>query len=133
MHPADYLQFALALIFVLGLIGLCAVLLKRFGPGGMMVARPRAGSAKRLHIVDSLTLDPRRRLVLVRRDGVEHLLLLGAQSDLAIETGIDAGPAEANTETPAPNGVIRRFDDVVRRISARKTDTKAPDQENPSQ
>ncbi|HBM13514.1 MAG TPA: flagellar biosynthesis protein FliO, partial [Rhodospirillaceae bacterium] len=83
-------------------------------------------------IVDSLTLDPRRRLVLVRRDGVEHLLLLGAQSDLAIETGIDAAPAEANTETPAPNGVIRRFDDVVRRISARKTDTKAPDQENPS-
>ena len=98
-----------------------------------MVARPRAGSAKRLHIVDSLTLDPRRRLVLVRRDGMEHLLLLGAQSDLAIETGIDAAPAQGETDSPAPNGVVRRFDDVVRRISTRKTENKAPDQETPSQ
>ncbi|MDF1749203.1 MAG: flagellar biosynthetic protein FliO [Alphaproteobacteria bacterium] len=133
MHPADYVQFALALIFVLGLIGLCAALLKRFGPGGLMVARPRAGATKRLHIVDSLTLDPRRRLILVRRDGVEHLILLGAQSDLAIETGIDATHENAQDAVPAPNGVVRRFDDVVRRISTRKSEPQTRDEESPSQ
>jgi flagellar protein FliO/FliZ len=39
-------------------------------------------------------IDPRRRLLLVRRDGVEHLVLLGINNDLILETGI-APPPEA--------------------------------------
>jgi flagellar protein FliO/FliZ len=53
--------------------------------------------AKRLSIVEVSPVDAKRRLVLVRRDGVEHLVLLGATNETVIETGI-APPAENITE-----------------------------------
>jgi flagellar protein FliO/FliZ len=83
-----FLKFALALVLVLGLIALCAWALRRFGPGSM--ARPAAG--RRLAIVESLPLDARHRLVLVRRDDREHLLLLGA-AETVVESGIPPLPA----------------------------------------
>jgi len=45
---------------------------------------------KRLGVVDQASVDGRRRLVLVRRDGVEHLLMTGGAIDIVIETGIGA-------------------------------------------
>jgi flagellar protein FliO/FliZ len=51
--------------------------------------RPRA--ERRLEVVDHASLDGRRRLVLIRRDDVEHLLLTGGPVDLVVETGINAG------------------------------------------
>lgn len=124
MDPMDYAQFLFALIFVLGLIGLAAYLLRRFGPGGAVQARARRGGARRLSLIDTLPLDPRRRLVLVRRDGREHLLLLGAQNDTVVETDIES-PTGAEYDEPdhgarVPDAVVRRFDAVVRRIGGVK-------------
>src|SRR5690606_698292 len=62
-----YLRFALALILVLGLIALLAWVLRRFGMG-MKLAKGR-----RLGIVEIQSLGPRHRLILLRRDQVEHL------------------------------------------------------------
>jgi flagellar protein FliO/FliZ len=65
-----------ALAITLGLVGLAAVALRRFGPEWMTrLQRPKA--ERRMAIVESLPLDPVRRLVLVRLDGAERLLLLG--------------------------------------------------------
>jgi len=89
MGLADLLQFALALAFVLALIGLAAVAARRFGLGG---ALPRAAGRRRLAIVEVLPLDGRRRLVLLRRDGAEQLVILGANGETGIEAGI-AAPA----------------------------------------
>jgi flagellar protein FliO/FliZ len=47
-----------------------------------------AGRDKRLGIVEQVALDGRRRLVLIRRDGVEHLLMTGGAIDLVVEMGI---------------------------------------------
>lgn len=93
----DYLRFLFALLFVLGLIGGLALVGKRFGFGhrGPTVR----GQAKRLAIVETMALDPKRRLVLVRRDGAEHLILLGTSGELVVESGI-AAPAEV-PEKPA--------------------------------
>ncbi len=44
---------------------------------------------RRLAILETLPLDSRRRLVLIRRDGKQHLLLIGGQTDMMIEQGID--------------------------------------------
>jgi len=77
-----YVRAILALVFVLGLIILASQLLRRVGPGGLAVARRRP---RRLALVETLSLDSRHRLVLVRRDGVEHLLLVGGASDLVVE------------------------------------------------
>ena len=79
-----YGRFLLALIFVVALILVIAWLARRFGLGGRFIA---AGATRRLAILEVLPLDGKRRLVLLKRDGVEHLVLLGQQSDLVIERG----------------------------------------------
>ncbi len=66
---------AAALAVVLGLVGLVAYGLRRWGPAGLLQVKPSA--QRRLSVVESLTLDPQRRLVLVRCDAEERLLLLG--------------------------------------------------------
>ena len=92
---SEYLRFVLALILVIGLILLLAWALRRFGFGGMV----RAGAKRRLQVLETLPIDPRHRLVLVRRDDTEHLLMLGPTNDLVIEAGI--GAADQPTRGPA--------------------------------
>lgn len=45
-------------------------------------------TAPRLTVTDAAAIDGQRRLVLVRRDDVEHLILIGGPSDIVIETNI---------------------------------------------
>jgi flagellar protein FliO/FliZ len=70
-----------ALAFVLGLIGVAAVLARRYAPGALFRLQPN--SERRLKVVESLILDPARRLVLVRFDDQERLILLGEGRMLA--------------------------------------------------
>ena len=92
-----YSRFLLALLAVLALIGLLAWLARRFGLGGRLV--PNKGRHRRLSIVEVLTLDSRRKLVLLRRDQTEHLVLLGPGRDLLLEGAIE-GAAAALPEAP---------------------------------
>ncbi|HEX8232554.1 MAG TPA: flagellar biosynthetic protein FliO [Caulobacteraceae bacterium] len=69
------LQTMFGLVVTLGLVGLAAYAARRWGPTGMFQVRP-AGE-RRLAILESLTLDPSRRLVLIRLDDEERLVLLG--------------------------------------------------------
>ncbi|NQU60522.1 MAG: flagellar biosynthetic protein FliO [Rhodospirillales bacterium] len=87
MEFGGYLRFLFALLFVLGLIGAATVMARRFGLG-FPAAALKGGRNKRLSIVEVTQVDGRRRLVLVRRDNTEHLLLLGPNSELLIESGI---------------------------------------------
>ncbi len=94
MAIAEYARIFFALLFVLGLIGAAAWGLRRFGPEWLVQVQ-RTKTERRLAIVESLTLDPARRLVLVRLDGAERLLLLG-EGRLIAET-----PALAKRAEPA--------------------------------
>jgi flagellar protein FliO/FliZ len=94
MEFAGYLRFLLALAFVLGLIGLLAILARRMGFGYPAGAIKNAKN-RRLSVVESTPLDGRRRMVLVRRDDTEHLILMGPTSELLIESGIKADPDPA--------------------------------------
>ena len=88
MEATVYLRFVLALVLVLGLALAALRLLLRFNIGGMVV---RPGQRRRLSVVEAVAVDSRRRLVLVRRDGVEHLLLVGGTADVVVERAIAAG------------------------------------------
>ncbi|MEO1747975.1 MAG: hypothetical protein AAFR27_05045 [Pseudomonadota bacterium] len=55
------------------------------------------GRKNRLEVIDATAIDDRRRLVLVRRDDVEHLVMIGGHNDVVIEQGIGA---EAKPEVP---------------------------------
>ena len=118
LDPLDYLQFILALAFVLGLIGVSSVLLRKFGPGGMVTSRLRPGQKRRLDVVESLALDPRRRVVIVRRDDVEHLLLLGPQGETVVEQGI-IPPETPEQNDDNGNGPVNPMDSLAAMLPAR--------------
>ncbi len=86
MIMTDYLRFLLALVVVLGLIALFAWIVRRFRLGGL--AGPTMTSG-RLAIVETLPIDGRQRLVLIRRDECENLVLIGQDQSLVIESRIE--------------------------------------------
>jgi flagellar protein FliO/FliZ len=91
------LTMVLALGVVLVLIVLAVWLLKLVSNVSGNAAR---GRNKRLSVVDTLVLDQKRQLLIVRRDDVEHLILVGGPQDLVVETGI-AVPEAPAVQTPA--------------------------------
>src|SRR5438477_11048494 len=48
----------------------------------------------RLSVMEQASVDSRRKLVLIRRDDVEHLIMTGGPVDVVIETGIAIPPQE---------------------------------------
>lgn len=88
MDTLSVTRVLMALAFVAGLIGALAWVARRFGLGGGMAVRP--GKTRRLQVEEMLVLDAKRRLVLVRRDDTEHLLLLGATGEQVVECDIPA-------------------------------------------
>ena len=97
MSTTIYVQAALALILVLGLIMALTWLLRRYGLGDG--ARSTLGRKKRLMTIESATVDARHRLVLVKRDNVEHLLLIGPGDSFVVEHGIPVEPDQAASVT----------------------------------
>ena len=76
MDIPTFLRAIFALAVTLGLIGLAAVALRKYGPDA--IARMSAQKKdRRLKVVESLVLDPARRLIIVDCDGRERLVLLG--------------------------------------------------------
>lgn len=92
MEAVSYLQFIVALVFVLALIVGLGWAARRFGFAPRVTVSGAKGD-KRLAIVEVLPIDARRRLLLIRRDGAEHLVMIGAERDTVIETGITPPPA----------------------------------------
>jgi hypothetical protein len=88
-----------SILIVLILIGAVAWLVRRFsgnnlGSGGNRSRMPR------LAVVDAAAVDGRRRLVLVRRDNVEHLIMIGGPTDVVVEPNINRNVTQRE---PAPS------------------------------
>jgi flagellar protein FliO/FliZ len=100
------LTFVFAFVAVLALIGAAAWLVRRFA-GNRLGANANRGRMPRLAVIDAAAVDGRRRLVLVRRDNVEHLLMIGGPTDIVVEPNIvrasssrDQPRASVGTELP---------------------------------
>lgn len=100
------ITFIVAFIVVLALIGVAAWLVRRFG-GSRLGANTQRGRMPRLAVIDAAAVDGRRRLVLVRRDNVEHLLMIGGPTDIVVEPNIvraapgrDQLPQRSNAAEP---------------------------------
>jgi len=95
-------RFVVAFVLVLGLIGAGALLWRRFfGAGPLSPLGPR-GRQPRLAVIDAASVDARRRLILIKRDNVEHLLMIGGPTDIVVESNIGrAGPIAVSRE-PRP-------------------------------
>jgi flagellar protein FliO/FliZ len=82
MDFADFARAVFALALTLGLVGLAAVAFRRFGPDAMARFGAAARRERRMAIVETLVLDPTRRVVLISVDGQEKLVLLGEGREL---------------------------------------------------
>jgi len=97
MEAMELFRAVLALVLVLGLIGGAAWAARRFGPSLWFGARgPKR--ERNLAVLESLPLDARHRLVLVRRGERQHLLLIGPNHSLVVEDGIAAPPVPPETK-----------------------------------
>jgi hypothetical protein len=98
------LTFFFAFVAVLALIGLAAWLVRRFA-GNRLGANTNRGRMPRLAVIDAAAVDGRRRLVLVRRDNIEHLLMIGGPTDIVVEPNIvRAMPGREQMPQRAPAG-----------------------------
>jgi hypothetical protein len=91
-------NFIIAFVVVLVLIGVVAWAVRRFGAQRLdAAARARQ---PRLAVIDSASVDARRKLVIIRRDNVEHLLMIGGPTDVVVETNLVRGGAAPAREAP---------------------------------
>src|ERR1044071_806146 len=96
-------RFFIAFLVVLALIGLTAWLVRRFGANRL--GNASRGRQPRLAVIDAATVDGPRRLVLIRRDNVEHLLMIGGPTDIVVEPNIvRAMPAREQLPQRPPPG-----------------------------
>lgn len=106
-------------LVVLGVIFLIVAIAAMFA--WRAISRPHVrgvtknGRQSRLGLVDSYSVDRARQLVLVRRDNVEHLIMIGGPNDLLVESTIlrarPAGQAPRPTSgnsAPAPAALPER-------------------------
>ncbi len=97
MTTTDYLRFLAALAAVLAAIGLFAWLARRFRLGSLVGSGVRSG---RLRVIETLPIDGRQRLMLIRRDDREHLLLIGSERSSVVEAGIQPPENRQAVEKP---------------------------------
>jgi len=95
-----YLRFLAALALVLALIGAFSWAVRRFGFAGTLA--PSAGKSRRLSVIEVRVIDSRRKLVLLRSDAREHLVLLGPNQDLLVESGAASAEPVSDTNEATP-------------------------------
>src|SRR5262245_57183504 len=94
-------KYILAFVIVLALMVAVSWAARRFG-GGRVGTPSARGRQPRLAVIDAATVDSRRRLVLIRRDNVEHLVMIGGPTDIVVEQNIvRAVPVGPPREAPA--------------------------------
>ena len=87
----DFNRMVIALIFVLSLILLGMYLVKRFGKGWGLQHIPM--NKRRMQILESISLGPKQRIIIVKRDDKEHVLIVGHDSATVLETDISKNAA----------------------------------------
>ena len=99
-------QFVVVFVLILAVL---APLAWRWFSGGSPVLGPRG---RRLAVIETAPVDVRHRIVLVKRDNVEHLLLIGGPTSLVIESGINRGTAREPRPIPDARGEASRGSDA---------------------
>lgn len=111
--------FILILALIIGAVFVVLAFLRRIGGGSFNVGG-RNASLPRLSVMDAAPVDAKRKLVLIRRDNVEHLLLIGGPTDLVVEQNINKELLDDHKRSPS------RIDpDDIERFRQRETSSGA--------
>ncbi len=94
MEFSEILRVAGGFLITVAILFGGAVFIRKYGLFGV----PTTGPAKRLKLVESLSLDPKRRVVLLRCDDQEHLILIG-ERETTLSTQTAKQPMSDTTKT----------------------------------
>jgi len=108
---ASVVGYLLAALAALAVVLCCFAFFRR--KRSRVSRRPEQRHEHRVSVRDSIALDKRRRLVLVRRDNIEHLLLTGGDSDLVVESFRDLAAGQDHAAE-------------AQRFAARRDNAKSP-------
>ena|ERR1700761_4329514 len=104
MDVLDLGRYFGALLLVAALLGFAWLAARKYGGAGgsgftgiANFMKPNA--ARRLSVVETMMMGPRHKLYLLRRDGVEHLIVVGPDGTSVVENGIVAPAAVAQPMT----------------------------------
>ncbi|WP_235679293.1 flagellar biosynthetic protein FliO [Aquibium microcysteis] len=86
---------------IVAIIGYAAFRIVRMLTAGTYIAGGR-NRRTRLAVLDAAAVDDRRRLVLIRRDDVEHLILIGGPTDVVVEQDIRIGVRAPRAQAAEP-------------------------------
>ena len=121
------MKFAIAAaVVLLGLLCLALVLWIIRGRPSSPFIRGGRNRTPRLAVLDAAAIDTRRRLVLVRRDDVEHLVMIGGPTDIVIESRIVSVAAEAAPTAEKPVERVQRAEPAVIAQEAAAKTTETP-------
>ncbi len=85
MESDLWIRVLLALFLVIGLMGVLVLIARKYMPSHMLA---RSNAEKRVVIKETTYIDPKHRLLLIKRDKTEHLLLIGPSNSLVVESNI---------------------------------------------
>lgn len=93
MDVLDLGRYCGALLLVAALLGFAWLAARKYGGAGSSGFSGLAGFIKpnvsrRLAVVETMMMGPRHKLYLLRRDGVEHLIVVGPDGTSVVENGI---------------------------------------------
>ncbi len=114
----EIMRILFGLVAVIGLIGICALAAKK---AGLASASGGFVRKRRLGVVETLALDGRRRLAIIKCDGAEHLIVLGATNETVIDHNLaGAITVEETDTTTAVANPFPTFGDVVKKLRPAK-------------
>lgn len=117
MATIEFFRIVFALVAVLGLIGIVALAVRN------LRATQFATASRRLALVETLAIGPRRRAAILSCDGREHLLVLDQDSVMVVEQGIPARAAvTAETHAAPPPRKLGVPPSVIRMLQGRPLD-----------
>ena len=73
---------------------------------------------RRVAVIDAIAVDRNRSVVLVRRDNIEHLLIVGGRTDMVVEANIVRATAARESARPAAHGPARLADELPNRTTS---------------
>lgn len=95
-------QYLVIFAIIFSVLAAIVFVVRRLTGGGRALqTRGARARQPRLGIIDVYELDRSRQLILLRRDNVEHLLLVGGPNDVVVERNIQRG------QRPLPEAALR--------------------------
>ena len=91
----EILRYIGALLLVLALIGAAGIAARKWGVPGVT----KAVDHKRLAVIETLMIGPRQKLLIVRRDDVEHLIFTSPDGSCLVENNIPPPAASSSDKT----------------------------------